>query len=182
MKRGLDGLQVLAVSVLVDRLGGETLRLRDECRLAGSVKLEGEDADDNDGEGCCCGCEGNVLALADSLALAEVVVAAAGDGGDDAQQLGFALGLSLRAQIGGEGLGRHFSQNAAGVGHHARLQNGRNTFLGAARSQHANDALAPVELPEHLDFPLHPGAFLRFRRANDHQRTRSRQCLPNAVG
>ena len=87
MKRGLDGLQVLAVSVLVDRLGGETLRLRDECRLAGSVKLAGEDTDDNDGEGCCCGCEGNALALAGSLALTEIVVAAAGDGGDDAQQL-----------------------------------------------------------------------------------------------
>ena len=169
MKRGLDGLQVLAVSVLVDRLGGETLRLRDECCLAGSVKLEGEDAGGNDGESCCCGCEGNVLALAGSLALTEVVVAAAGDGGDDAQQLGLALGLGLGAQVGGEGLGRHFPQDSVGIGHHARFQNGRNAFFGAACSQRANDALAPVELLEHLDFPSHPGAFLRLRRANDNQ-------------
>lgn len=143
MKRSLDGLRGLPLGVLVERLGGEALRFRDERRLAGLVKLEGEDADGGDGEGRCHGREGNALALAGSLALAEIVVAAAGDGGDDAQQFGLALGLSLRTQIGGEGLGRHFPQNAAGVGYQARLQNGRNAFLGTACGQHANDALAP---------------------------------------
>ena len=167
LKRSLDGLRGLPLGVLVERLGGEALRFRDERRLAGLVKLEGEDADGGDGEGRCHGREGNALALAGSLALAEIVVAAAGDGGDDAQQFGLALGLSLRTQIGGEGRGRHFPQNAAGVGYQARLQNGRNAFLGTACGQHANDALAPVELLEHLDFSSHPGAFLRFRRAND---------------
>ena len=96
------------------------------------MKLEGEDADGNDGESCGCGGEGNALALADSLTLAEIIVVAAGDGGYDTWQLGFALGLSLRTQIGGEGLGRHFSQDSVGIGHHARFQNGWNAFLGAA--------------------------------------------------
>ena len=103
LKRSLDGLRGLPLGVLVERLGGEALRFRDERRLAGLVKLEGEDADGGDGEGRCHGREGNALALAGSLALAEIVVAAAGDGGDDAQQFGLALGLSLRTQIGGEG-------------------------------------------------------------------------------
>lgn len=119
---------------------------------------------------------GNALALAGSLALAEIVVAAAGDGGDDAQQFGLALGLSLRTQIGGEGLGRHFPQNAAGVGYQARLQNGRNAFLGTACGQHANDALAPVELLEHLDFSSHPGAF----RVSGEQMTISAREAANA--
>lgn len=89
------------------------------------------------------GREGNALALAGSLALAEIVVAAAGDGGDDARSSALRLALASGQQIGGEGLGRHFPQNAAGVGYQARLQNGRNAFLGTACGQHANDALAP---------------------------------------
>ena len=49
MKRSLDGLRGLPLGVLVERLGGEALRFRDERRLAGLVKLEGEDADGGDG-------------------------------------------------------------------------------------------------------------------------------------
>lgn len=51
LKRSLDGLRGLPLGVLVERLGGEALRFRDERRLAGLVKLEGEDADGGDGEG-----------------------------------------------------------------------------------------------------------------------------------
>lgn len=48
LKRSLDGLRGLPLGVLVERLGGEALRFRDERRLAGLVKLEGEDADGGD--------------------------------------------------------------------------------------------------------------------------------------
>ena len=74
-KGGFNCLKVLAAIVLVERLGSEAFRFRDECRLAGLVKLEGEDADGGDGEGCCRGREGHAPALTGSLALAEIVVA-----------------------------------------------------------------------------------------------------------
>ena len=104
--------------------------------------------------------------------MSKVVIAAAGDGGNDAQQFGFALGLGFGAQVGGQRLGRHFAHNVAGIRHHAGFQQRWDACGAVAVSKHTDDAVAAVQGDEGFDFPLHPGAFQGLRGADDDKRPR----------
>jgi hypothetical protein len=114
--------------------------------------------------------------------LSKVVIAAAGDGGDDAQQFGLAFSLGFGAQVGGQRLGRHFAHNVAGVRHHAGFQQRRDTRGAVAVGQHADDAVAAVQGSEGFNFPLHPGTFQSLRGTDDDKRTRLGKCLLDAFG
>ena len=77
-------LEMLSIGVLVERLGGQALRLRNERRLAGLMELKSKQSSDNSHESCRREREGSALVAARALTSAQVVVVTASDSGYDA--------------------------------------------------------------------------------------------------
>ena len=80
----MDGLDAVTLLELNRRSGSESLRFCNQRFLAGSRCLKSKRANDPQDSNGAGSDRSNTLALAGSVTLAEVVVVAVGDGGDDA--------------------------------------------------------------------------------------------------